>query len=148
MEPVEEMVAKQACADLLARYAWAVNHGDPDAIAAIFTEDAVWERANGDIAHGRDGMRAVFEGIRNASANRVLRHVNGAVLVDVVDADHATFWSQTVEYLHNGSASLPAPLTGPRGVVEYNGSCVRVEGSWYIAGGKATAMLRREDPPG
>ena len=145
MDAGEVVAAKQACAELLARYAWAVNHGAPDVAAGLFTQDVVWERANGQAVHGRNGMRDVFEGIARRMEDRVLRHVNGAVLIDVVDADHATFWSQAVEYLHDAPSTLPAPLSGPRGVVEYNGTCVRVDGTWFIASGTATALFRRDD---
>jgi uncharacterized protein (TIGR02246 family) len=143
MDATDGVLAKQACAELLHRYAMGIAKEDAEAMVALYTSDAVWERANGEVRRGHSELRELFEGL--FGQRRLLRHVNGAIVIDIVDADHATFWSQTVEYLYPGSNEVPAPLEGPRGVVEYDGTCVRRDGRWLLASGKATAMFRRVD---
>jgi uncharacterized protein (TIGR02246 family) len=51
---------EQAIRDLLARFAEAFNKGDADAIAAQFTEDARVVDEEGEVAEGRDAIRARF----------------------------------------------------------------------------------------
>lgn len=132
MDPVDVLLIKQACAEVFARYALAVNEWDIDTFVSLFDTDAVWYRpASGEIC-GQAAIRAFMESQPTAS-ERVVRHVNGAHLVEVVDDAHATSWSQTTVYEAPATATLPAPVTGPDMVVEYRHRLVRRGDAWLIA---------------
>jgi uncharacterized protein (TIGR02246 family) len=129
VDELTSIAIKQACADLITRYAIAVNTWDIDAFVKLFAADAVWYRPASGEMHGHPEIRAFME---SQSTDRVLRHVNGGALIDVVDESHATGWSQTTVYEAPMSA-LPAKVTGPDMVVEYRDRYARHDGGWLIA---------------
>jgi hypothetical protein len=129
VEQLTELGIKQACTDVVTRYAMAVNAWDIDAFVSLFIEDAVWYRPASGEMHGHSAIRAFMES--QASVDRVLRHVNGAVHIEAADETHATGWSQTTVY-ESPAGPLPARLSGPDMVVEYRDRYVRVGGDWHI----------------
>jgi uncharacterized protein (TIGR02246 family) len=130
---MEEMAAKQACIELVARYAIAVNTRDIEGFVRLFTVDGQWDRPGGHSMHGREEIRAFIDYALPDPTMRTLRHVNGAVLVEIVDENTATTWSQTTVYDTAKGGGLPAPLAGPDQVVEYRDRMVRRDDSWLIA---------------
>ncbi|HUE11195.1 MAG TPA: nuclear transport factor 2 family protein [Steroidobacteraceae bacterium] len=59
-----------AITDLLTAYSWALDTGDPDALASLFTADAtVLEEVfeDPDVWHGREAIRRLSEHYRNAA---------------------------------------------------------------------------------
>jgi ketosteroid isomerase-like protein len=129
MDRFAEIDIKLACQDLVARYCMAVNQWDLDAFLSVWAADAVWQRPLGPAINGHSGIRELME---QRPSNRVLRHVNGATLVEVIDVDHAHGWSQTVCYDSVGSTEIPAPLDLPTMVVEYVDEYERRDGVWLI----------------
>lgn len=140
LDPLTELAVKQACADVVTRYAMAVNAWDLAAFADLFTEDAVWQRPGVPALHGREAIRAFMDG---QPTNRVLRHVNGGILVQVADEASARVWSQSTTYEWLGSTAVPVPLEGPLQVVEYVDDQVRQDGAWRIARRDTTVVLQR-----
>jgi len=116
MDDVTEMVIKAKCSELVTRYCMGVNHSDGEAFLAVWADDAVWNRPVGSPIHGRDQITSWWA---NRAADRVMRHVNGASWVDVLDDRHARGWSQTVVYAVAGS-ELPARMELPAMIVEYD----------------------------
>jgi uncharacterized protein (TIGR02246 family) len=143
MDLLSEISIKMACAELVARYCRAVNAWNLDEFTALFTEDGVWKRPGQPPMNGRAGIREFME---SQPRNRVLRHVNGAVFVEVVDLDHARVWSQTTVYEASGTVEAPAPLEGPDMVVEYQDEHVRRDGAWRI-NRRDTAVVFKRGPP-
>jgi uncharacterized protein (TIGR02246 family) len=141
VEAIEELSAQHACAELLARYAVAVNTRDVEGFVQLFTSDGEWHRPGGHSMRGHDEIRAYIDYALPDPRERTLRHVNGANLIDVVDADSATSWSQTTVYDSPHSGELPAPLTGPDMVVEYRDHLVRRGLHWYIARRDTTVVF-------
>jgi uncharacterized protein (TIGR02246 family) len=141
LDPLAELVVKQACADVVTRYARAVNAWDLDAFVELFMEDGVWQRPGQAPMRGHAQIRAFME---SQPVDRVLRHVNGGVHVEVVDAGRARVWSQTTVYDTFGTTVLPVPLAGPDMVVEYLDEQVRHDGRWRIARRDTTVVFRRE----
>jgi uncharacterized protein (TIGR02246 family) len=128
-----------ACTDLVARYALAVNTWDLDAFVDLFTEDAVWQRPAVPPMNGRREIRAFME---SRPAERVLRHVNGAVLIDVHDVASASGWSQTTVYDVRGRQTLPAIGTLPDRVVEYRDRFRKVGDLWLFARRDTAVVFR------
>ena len=142
MDAVDRLIAQQACADVVTRYAVAVNAWDLDAFVALFTPDAVWQRPRFPELRGHDAIRAFMES-QPTPAQRVLRHVNGGVLVELLDATNASVWSQTTVYESPAVAELPAPLKVDL-VVEYRDRMVKVDGEWLIARRDTTQVFKAD----
>ena len=130
MDALERLIAQQACTDVVTRYAVAVNAWDLDAFVALFTPDAVWQRPRFRELRGHAAIRE-FMGSLPTPSQRVLRHVNGGVLVELIDDLTASVWSQTTVYESGAVEELPAPLVVDL-VVEYRDRMVKVDGQWLI----------------
>ncbi len=141
MDELQSLVIRAACTDVITRYAMAVNAWDLDAFTALFTPDAVWQRPGVAPYNGRDEIRA-FMASQPTQADRTMRHVNGGILVEPIDADHATAWSQTTVYDTSPAAALPAPLMCDM-VVEYRDRFVRLDGQWLIERRDTTVVFKR-----
>jgi uncharacterized protein (TIGR02246 family) len=135
-----ELLAKQACAELVTRYAQAVNAWDIDAFVSLFVEDGIWQRPGQAPLRGRQDIRAFME---SQPVDRVLRHVNGGVQVEVLDPERARVWSQTTVYDTAGTTEVPALMLGPDMVVEYRDEHVLRNGDWRIARRDTTVVFRR-----
>ena len=141
MDATTRLTAQQDCADVVMRYALAVNRWDIETFTALFTPDATWQRPGNPPLVGHDAIRA-FMASQPRPAERVLRHVNGGVLVDVVDPDTAAVWSHTTVY-EGPPGELPVVVEGPDMVVEYVDRMVRGDDGWRIARRDTTVVFRR-----
>jgi hypothetical protein len=142
MDAVAELLIKHACAEVVTRYAIAVNDWNLDAFVGLFVEDGEWHRPGNHSMFGRAAMRAYLQSQPQPPAERTVRHVNGGILVDVVDADHASVWSQTTVYDTGPVADYPAPMKGPDLIVEYRDEMVRHEGRWMIRRRNTTVVFK------
>jgi limonene-1,2-epoxide hydrolase len=132
---------KADCAEVIVRYAMAVNENDIDAFVALFTEDATWQRPGVPALHGHDEIHRFMSSL---PVERVVRHVNGASFVQPVSATEALAWSQTTVYEERGSTVIPASVTGPDMVVEYRDRLVRDGDTWRFARREATVVFRAD----
>ncbi|HLY83112.1 MAG TPA: hypothetical protein VKQ71_09000 [Acidimicrobiales bacterium] len=66
------------------------------------------------------------------------------MLVEVIDEQTASAWSQTTVYESPACDALPAPLAGPDMVVEYRDLLVRPEDRWLIARRDTTVVFKAE----
>jgi uncharacterized protein (TIGR02246 family) len=93
---VDELLAREAIRDLVARYNANADAGRFAEVVDLFTEDATIELPGETIA-GRAAIDAMFRGVREQFAASVptdatpyLRHFTATQQIDMVDADHAT----------------------------------------------------------
>ena len=147
MDPIEEVQAKQGCAEVIARYALAVNTRDVEAFVTLFTSDGEWNRPGGHSIRGHDAIRAYIDFALPDPTQRTLRHVNGAQVIDLIEADAATSWSQTTVYDTEHGGGFPVPLTGPDMVVEYRDLLVRHDGRWFIRRRDTTVVFAARGLP-
>ena len=140
MDTLTRLTIRQECADLVARYAKAVNDCDPDTFVSLFAEDATWQRPKADLMSGHREIREFITD--QLSRERLLQHVNGSVLVDIEDENNATGWNQTTVYRVLG-ARAPLPLTGtiPEMVVEYRDRYKRIGDLWRFAHRDTTVLF-------
>ena len=105
MEASDRLAIEWECAKLIARYANLVDAADWPAVAALYTEDAVFARPTNPDAPllGREAILAAFL----ARPARVTRHVCSNVVVEVEGPESARATSAMVLYL----ADKP-PLAG------------------------------------
>ena len=120
MTDAERRAAEADCERLIKRY---VNLGDAQdwaAVAALYTQDAVFRRpSGGEPIVGRAAILAGFL----ARPPRAQRHVVANVVVEVEDAGHARAFSAIV--LYQGAA---APLVGT-----FTDKLVRTGEGWRFA---------------
>lgn len=91
--------------DLLARYAWEVDHGDPAAWAALFTEDGVFEIPAVKVkASGRDELARFAGDLQGAIPN--VHHVQTNFVIDL-DGDRARGKCELNEFMARSEAVYP-----------------------------------------
>jgi ketosteroid isomerase-like protein len=108
---------RDAIRELMARYNHAIDGGEAEAWAGLFTADALFE--TGQEFRGTDELVAFAEGV--ARSGRRTRHVVANEVIEV-DGDGAT--CQAYLLLYAGSPPQLA-LTGT-----YDDELLRIEGSW------------------
>lgn len=111
--------------DLLARYAWHVDHGDPADWAALFTEDGVFEIPTVKVkAEGREELAAFAADLQQAIPN--VHHVQTNFVIDL-DGDRARGKCELNEFMARSEAVYPN-LQG-----WYEDDYVFRDGRWLIA---------------
>jgi len=114
-----------ACARLVVSYTHLVDGGRAADIADLFAENGVWSSPQQRMK-GRAALRAGFAS-RQAQTERTSRHVCTNLLVDVVDADHATGLVYLSLYRHDGDDVGPAV---PALIGDYRDTFVRTPDGW------------------
>jgi len=94
---LEELCAREAIRDLLARYNHAGDRGRLDELVRCFAEDGVMELDDVAPLAGRAAIEAHLRGVaeRLAAGTRraTLRHHVSSVRITITDAEHAEAWS-------------------------------------------------------
>ena len=132
MTDAERRAVEADCERLIKRY---VNLGDAQdwaAVAALYTQDAVFRRpSGGEPIVGRAAILAGFL----ARPPRAQRHVIANVVVDVEDADHARAFSVIVLYQGDPApdGELPAMSAGSPLVGTFTDRLVRTPEGWRFA---------------
>jgi uncharacterized protein (TIGR02246 family) len=133
---VEALEDELAIHRLIVRYGLAVDVGDADGAAAVFTEDGVYDVDVGRMA-GRDAVRAMVRGARHQAMVGHCAHQIGPAVV-ALDGDRATatgysrVYLQTVAGTHVYRVSLN------------QWSLVKRDGAWLIAH-RTTRMLGHDE---
>jgi uncharacterized protein (TIGR02246 family) len=115
-----------AIGDLFARYMWALDAGDVEALVSCFTEDGSLESPAVGVYSGRDNIRAFAQRFAQFRARGTqLRHVISNLLVET-DGDRGFAKCYLVVFLVRNGASR---LLGPG---QYECRLRRVEGRWLF----------------
>lgn len=128
----ERRAIEADCGRLINLYANLNDAQDWEAVAALYTEDAVMRRpSGGDPIVGRDAILAAF----HARPPRVQRHVVANTVVDVMDRDRASAFSAIILYQGEPTddGTLPALGAGSPLVGWYRDRLVRTESGWRFA---------------
>jgi hypothetical protein len=112
---MNEAFIRQACTDLIVRYAWLNDERRFDELAALFAEDAVLYRPSAP-TQGIAGRGAILEAFRKRPFETMTFHVTSDVLVEVQDEEHAQARSRIL--LLSGTrpqdaGALPLELKAP-----------------------------------
>ena len=91
----DELAAREAVREAIARYAHGVDHGKFDAAATCFAEDGVLEVVGAGRHEGRAAIVEMFKGagrrLASTSTNAFIRHHVSSIAIDVdVTAGRAT----------------------------------------------------------
>lgn len=144
LDPVEVLLAKQACHDLVVRFVFCNDRRDPQGLGALFAEDGVLVRPNGDTLVGPAAIEAAYA---DRPADRLTRHLTGNVLIDVTSATTAIGSSAVLVW--SGSAGDAAgpfgrPAAGRQVMGEFEDSFVKTAHGWRIARREARFTFVRE----
>ncbi|VVD73663.1 nuclear transport factor 2 family protein [Pandoraea communis] len=143
-ETLEALLAKQACHDLVMRFVACNDRRDPQGLAALFAENGVLVRPNGDTLAGPAAIAAAYA---DRPADRLTRHLVGNVLIDVTSPTSA-IGSSTVLLWSGSAQDTPGPFGRPaqgRQVMgEFEDTFVRTAQGWRIARREARFTFIRE----
>jgi len=84
-QALDELLAQQACARLIAQYAWLNDERRFEELVALFTEDAVLYRPSAP-ERAIEGRAAILEAFCKRPPDTVTFHVCSDVVIDVLDA--------------------------------------------------------------
>jgi hypothetical protein len=140
---LDELLAREAVRDLVARYNANADTGRFEQVVELFTEDAVIELPDERI-EGRAAIEAMFRGVQStvlaatpAGRPPYLRHFTATQQIDVEGAERAT---SRCYFL----VLMPAGLDHWGRYVD---ELARVDGVWKIARRRVSVDGRRPDSP-
>jgi uncharacterized protein (TIGR02246 family) len=135
MDALENLVAQQEIRDLSARYAMSLDDHDWDALAQLWTEDAVW--SIGDVIF--DGRQAVMGFLRGClTEDYFAKHINGQSLIEVnEDGITATGQTDVLWLAQNFETQVMA---------RYVDSYVKVDGRWLFKHREEFGVAYRPGP--
>lgn len=143
MNDSDRLVAQDACLRLMNDYTHlADGFGDRSAVAALFTDDAVWE-SNEARAEGRDELEAMFSATTDEP--RTSRHVASNMTVTMTGDESATGLSYFTLYRHIGAKpSVPDLDDQPIILGSYHDDFRLTADGWRIAHRRAeVGFVRR-----
>ncbi|RQV07407.1 nuclear transport factor 2 family protein [Burkholderia cenocepacia] len=144
MTELELLAAKQACQDLVVRFARLSDERDATGLAGLFADDAVMRRPDGSELRGRTAIAAAYA---DRPADRITRHHVGNVLIELQSPVSAAGTSSVL--LWTASAADPAgPFGRPAGarqvIGEFHDRYVKTDGGWRFTERVARFTLVRE----
>ena len=110
----------------IVRYGFAVDTGDADGAAALFTEDAVYDVDGPLLMRGRDGVRAMVRGPRHQAMLPRCAHQIGPAVVQV-DGDRASAVGYSRVYVRRDDGIVIYRVSFNRWQLE------RRAGEWLVA---------------
>ncbi len=122
---VEALEDELAIHRLIVRYGLAVDVGDADGAAAVFTEDGTYDVDVGRMV-GRDAVRAMVRGERHQAMVGHCAHQIGPAVVQL-DGDRATATGYSRVYLQTAAGTHVYRVSCNRW------SLVKQDGAWLIA---------------
>jgi len=124
----------------IVRYGFAVDTGDADGAAALFTEDAVYDVDGPLLMRGRDGVRAMVRGPRHQAMLPRCAHQIGPAVVEV-HGDRATAVGYSRVYVRREAGIEIYRVSFNRWELE------RRDGVWLVAR-RTTRLLGHEEAQG
>jgi uncharacterized protein (TIGR02246 family) len=131
--------------DLLARYCFAIDLRDWEALRGVFAPDAVITYSGPRVAAGIDEIVAFFR--MTASAAAVTQHLLHTSRVWATGPDTAGGLTHVTAHHVGHGAAMPAPEAATYTVTgTYDDRFARTPGGWRIAGRTLTLLTRAGDP--
>jgi uncharacterized protein (TIGR02246 family) len=133
MDPMTDTSIERACERLVLDFAYFSDSQNHDALAALFTPDAIMVRPNGDSLAGREAIRKAYQA---RPAGRITRHICTNIRITVESPDlargltYAIVYSATADRLpeaHFGIGADPRHLIG-----EFEDEFARTDEGWRI----------------
>lgn len=120
--------ARIACADLIARFAYHVDHREFDEAVNLFDKDGVFERPD-LTARGHAGIAAIWA---ERPESIITRHLCGPpCFLEVTDEKVRTVTNFTLYHLTHEGEGLPT-CGAPTGIAEFHDEFRRTDAGWRI----------------
>ena len=127
-EQVARLTAIEDIKQLKARYCQLCDAGyDPDGLAAMFVEDAIWDGASFGRHVGRAAIRAFFAGISNDIVFAAHLVLNPIITVEGDTANGKWWLIMPCTTAADGGGKEARWL-----LAEYDDDYVRIDGAWYF----------------
>lgn len=139
LDPIQRCIAESEIRNVIARIGHLADDGDIDEYLTYWAEDASWGDPTRPVKRGHAELRARVIADREAGVQgpgTASRHVNTALWVEVLDADHARAESYFL-YITNANAGAPGSSDAANTPVvqltgRYQDSLIRVDGRWKM----------------
>lgn len=106
LDAASRLAIRIALEDLHAAFAHHLDHGEIEALTALFTEDALYTHG-ARRSTGRDEIEALLR-TRTANGPRTSRHIYSGLRFDIQDARRATGTCVCLSFAADGLPPLPA----------------------------------------
>lgn len=146
MDELKTMLIRDACRQLLMRYARAVDTQDIDLFLTVYAEECEWKRQGKPPMRNHADIREFFKQIwakYDATPHGVpKRHNFTTVCIEPVDEETATGTAYAIVYTaFNFAGAHPAPMPVPEFVMEYHHVFKKTAKGWRIARQDATYVF-------
>lgn len=118
-----------ACRRLVVAFAHHIDHREFDRVAALFTEDGVWDR-HGERLEGPDRILALLE---RRPPTQIERHVMTNIHVSQESPDECAGTSYVTIFRAESEPGRPAAVEGPVGVGEFHDRFRLTDTGWKIS---------------
>lgn len=134
---VQRLEDELAIHRLIVRYGLAVDIGDADLAASVFTDEGVYDVDVGRM-EGRDAVRAMVRGARHQAMVGHCAHQIGPAVVDLAGPDRAVATGYSRVYLQTPAGTHIYRVSANRWAL------VKRDGTWVIAH-RTTRVLGNEE---
>lgn len=141
MSSIDNGIAEQACAKLVASYAVAADFGDLDAAAGCYVPDGRLTIA-GKTHAGREAIRAR---LADQPQDQVSRHLMGTIVIDLLSPTEARgrCYLALFRGVRQPGAGGPLPAEAPFLVGHYDDRFVLTADGWRFAERTLTTTFRK-----
>jgi len=108
-DEIDRAIARLAIADLIAEFAYLIDHDRSDEVADLFTEDGSYGRISGERSVGRDALKRVYAA-RSARGVRTARHLFTNVRLAFESNDLVRGTCILLLFAEDGLPPLPAEV--------------------------------------
>lgn len=129
LPPVEAQAIEHACAQLVARFAFLVDHQRYDELKAVFTEDAEFVRPDRALR----GQAEILAFMQARPPETLSRHLCGLPCFEAVTADCARATTGLAFYNGDRGGEGAATMAGPAAIADYVDTFVKTLSGWRIA---------------
>jgi hypothetical protein len=132
MDDLSRLAIEHECQKLMSRYCNHLDHGESEAFAGLYAEDAVYKPAAAP--EPIVGRAAILDWARAYPKHRLGRHLSTNQVVEVEGPDRATGSSYAVVFREpDPQAGVLSTRVVPRSVVEYRDEFRRTDEGWLFA---------------
>jgi ketosteroid isomerase-like protein len=148
MDDLQAMLIRDACRQLLMRYATTLDRRDMDGFVGVFADELEWKREGEPDLKSHADIREFFRKLYasrdiDRSPGYIKRHNFTTVCIEPVDEHTATGVSYAIVHTDMAfSGRYPAPMALPELVVEYHHVFRKTAQGWKIARHESRYVFR------
>lgn len=137
LSPAERQVIEHACAQLVARFAFAVDHRRYDELISVFTETAEFVRPDRTMR----GLAEIQAYMEARPPEKVSRHLGALPCFETVTAERVRATTGVAFYNGEPNAEGYPTMSGPAAVIDYVDTFVKTSVGWRIVRREVVAVM-------